>query len=164
MPGGETYHARFSNGRTLERTSYRSYTHAWLATGRQLSGERIYEVGGFSTSAAQAHKNMAGEIAPYIKNGYAPSFSEVVALSTNMSPMSPTEFRAALEKLGFVASDRANDLGLSEAARFFGAQPRAARDWNVKGPPAAVALCLRLMLKLKLSADKVRKLLEDKHG
>ena len=81
-----------------------------------------------------------------------------------MRPMSPSEFRAALEKLGFVASDRPNDLGQSEAARFFDVQPRAVRDWNVKGPPPAVALCLRLMLKLKLSADKVRKLLEDKHG
>ena len=79
MPRGETYHARFSNGRTLKRTSLRSYTHAWLAQG---DADRPWARGGFSTSAAQAHKNMAGEIAWYVNNGYAPSFSEVVAVST----------------------------------------------------------------------------------
>ena len=91
MPRGFTYHARFSNGRTLKRTSYRSYTHAWFASGEmpeRVVGGSTYPAGnwargGFSTSAAQAHKNMAGEIAWYVKNSYGPAFSEVVEVSTD---------------------------------------------------------------------------------
>jgi hypothetical protein len=80
--------------------------------------------------------------------------------------MSADEFRAALERLGFAEGERApNDLGLSEAARFFGYSPRQVRQWAAAGPPAAVALCLKLMLALKLTPDKVRKLIgRDKHG
>jgi hypothetical protein len=79
-----------------------------------------------------------------------------------MRPMTPDEFRAALKRCGFATSDRPTDLGQSEAARFFDAAPRAVRNWAAgEAPvPPAVALCLRLMLQLKLSRDQVAELLK----
>jgi len=75
--------------------------------------------------------------------------------------MPPDEFLAALKRLGFARSDAANDLGLSEAARIIGYSPRQVRAWSIGANPIppGVAFALRLMLKLKLSADKVRDLL-----
>jgi hypothetical protein len=75
--------------------------------------------------------------------------------------MTATQFRAALKRLGFVTSDRPNDLGLSEAARFFQAGPRTVREWAERGPPAAVAITLQLMTRLRLDRAKVIKLLGD---
>ncbi len=68
-------------------------------------------------------------------------------------PMSPEEFLAAVKKLKFARSHAANDLGLSAAARFFGASARTGQTWATEGPPAAVAIALRLMLTYDLDAD-----------
>lgn len=75
--------------------------------------------------------------------------------------MSPAEYREVLAKLGFddPGEERRavpQDEGLSEAARFFGAAPRTGRLWAANGPPAAVALCLRLMLALKIDLTTAR--------
>jgi hypothetical protein len=50
----------------------------------------------------------------------------------------------------------------SDAARFFGSNPRTGlgRRW----PPPAVAVCLRLMLALDLSAEEAAKFLKMRRG
>jgi hypothetical protein len=67
-----------------------------------------------------------------------------------MKPMSADEYRSALAKLGF------SQVG---AARFFMADPRTGRRWAADGPPGGVAVALRIMLRLKLSAAQAVKLL-----
>jgi hypothetical protein len=61
------------------------------------------------------------------------------------------ENRAALVRLGFPQGAAANDMGISEAARFFGVTSRASRKWAEHGPPNPVAVCLRLMLASKIN-------------
>lgn len=52
--------------------------------------------------------------------------------------MTPTEYRDALAAL---------NLSQVGAARLFGVDPRTSRHWAADmNPPAAVALCLRLMM------------------
>jgi len=57
-------------------------------------------------------------------------------------------------------------VGLSQlgAARFFKAGPRTGQRWASEGPPNSVALCLRLMLVLKMSASDVLKLLAGRES
>lgn len=78
--------------------------------------------------------------------------------------MNANQYRAAIKRLGFAQSGVANDTGQSAAARFFGRDERTGRLWAEKGPPAPVAVCLNLMLALKITADKARKLLEERNG
>lgn len=105
---------------------------------------------------------MVARTHPFLRDGC----TAVVMLDDDAGgeQMTADEFRAALQRLGFAESDAANDLGLSAAARFFGTEPKTVRNWAAKGPPAPVAVCLRLMLKLRLTAPKARKLLGDTHG
>lgn len=77
-----------------------------------------------------------------------------------MKPMTASQYRAALKRLGFAESDVPHDVGVSAGARFFGANPATGRRWAADGPPNAVAVCLRLMEAANLTADKARKLLE----
>jgi hypothetical protein len=65
--------------------------------------------------------------------------------------MSADEYREALVCLGFPQGAVANDMGISEAARFFGVTSRASRKWAEHGPPNPVAVCLRLMLASKIN-------------
>jgi hypothetical protein len=65
--------------------------------------------------------------------------------------MSADEYREALVRLGFPQEAAANDMGISEAARFFGVTSRASRKWAEHGPPNPVAVCLRLMLASKIT-------------
>ncbi len=53
--------------------------------------------------------------------------------------MTPTQFRAALDRLG---------LSQARAAALVGADPRTARRWALgeRSPPECVAILLRLML------------------
>ena len=64
--------------------------------------------------------------------------------------MTPTQFRAALERL------RLSQLG---AARLFGADGRTARRWALgeRSVPGPVAIILRLMLAGKITADDIVK-------
>ena len=78
-----------------------------------------------------------------------------------MKQMSAEQFRVALKRLGFPESDVPNDVGLSAFARFLSVSPRAVRQWADTGPPAPVAILLRLMLAFKISAPRARKILED---
>ena len=57
-------------------------------------------------------------------------------------------------------------VGLSQlgAARFFKAGPRTGQRWAAKGPPNGIALCLQIMLALKLSANDVLKLLAGRES
>ena len=64
--------------------------------------------------------------------------------------MTRNEYRKAIAIVGL------SQLG---AARFFKAGPRTGQRWAAKSPPNGIALCLRLMLALKLSANDVMKLL-----
>lgn len=71
--------------------------------------------------------------------------------------MTPAEYRAALERLGFAGAARRspeNDRGLSAAARFFNVTPRTGQAWALSGPPGSVAIALRLMLALGLTLDQ----------
>jgi hypothetical protein len=70
--------------------------------------------------------------------------------------MTGAEFRAVVARLGFASSGKANDEGLSAAARFFGADPRSARRWLHSGPPRPVAIALRLMLAGKWDAAQAK--------
>jgi hypothetical protein len=74
--------------------------------------------------------------------------------------MKPDQFRSALKRNGFVRSHIANDEGLSECARVFGKSDRTVRSWTAEGPPAEIALILRLMQRFKLTPDEIRKLME----
>lgn len=59
--------------------------------------------------------------------------------------MTPTDYRAALDRLG---------LNQSEAARFFGVNDVTGRRWAAmggNGPPAPVVKMIRLMLALRFS-------------
>lgn len=73
--------------------------------------------------------------------------------------MTPDQFRAAVRELGFAMSGKANDEGISAAARFFGRAPRTARAWSAEGPPPEVAIALRLMLAGGIDAAKAGQLL-----
>lgn len=81
-----------------------------------------------------------------------------------MRPMSADEYRAAIARLGFIETDVPNDTGQSNAARFFDRDARTGRLWAANGPPAPVAIALRLMLKAKISVSRARKLLEEWDG
>jgi hypothetical protein len=65
--------------------------------------------------------------------------------------MTGAEYAKALDRLGF--SNRAFCLEL------LGVDDRTGRDWKAAGPPAAVAALLRLAVKLRLDADRMRALL-----
>ena len=66
--------------------------------------------------------------------------------------MTPTQYRAAIDRVG------PSQVG---AARFFGANTRTGQRWAADGPPPPVAVCLRLMIALNLSASDAADLL---HG
>ena len=66
--------------------------------------------------------------------------------------MTPTQYRAAIDRVG---------LSQVGAARFFGANTRTGQRWAADGPPPPVAVCLRLMIALNLSASDAADLL---HG
>jgi len=65
--------------------------------------------------------------------------------------MTPDQFRDALARL---------DLSQVGAARLFGYDERTARRWasGELPVPAAVAICLRLMLKFKVTPESATKL------
>lgn len=68
--------------------------------------------------------------------------------------MSPSEYRDILEKLG---------LSQSEAGVFFGGTPLTGRRWAAvggSGPPPAVAMMLRLMVRLKFSVSYINDILD----
>lgn len=77
-----------------------------------------------------------------------------------MKPMSASQYRAAIKRLGFPETDQPGDSGVSAAGRFFGVHPATGRDWAAKGPPMPVVACLRLMEAAGISAAKARKLLD----
>lgn len=81
------------------------------------------------------------------------------AADYQVTPMDAEEFREALDWLGFGGQRVANDLGVSDCARFFGVSLRAAQKWAAEGPPNTVAVCLRLMLAAQIDADQARELL-----
>jgi transcriptional regulator with XRE-family HTH domain len=64
--------------------------------------------------------------------------------------MTPMQYRAAIEKLGL--SQRA-------AAAFLGVDERTSRRWALDEAqiPESVAMLLRLMVRLKLTPDDVRR-------
>lgn len=65
--------------------------------------------------------------------------------------MTPAEYREALEAL---------DLSQVGAARLFGVDPRTSRHWAADmNPPAAVALCLRLMMAHGVTADEAKRMI-----
>lgn len=71
--------------------------------------------------------------------------------------MTPTQFRLALDHLGFAESGRDDDLGISAFSRWLGINPRTVRGWlgdRGKVHPA-VAKLLRLMVRLKLKPGDV---------
>ena len=65
--------------------------------------------------------------------------------------MTLTQYRSAIDRVG---------LSQVGAARFFGANPRTGQRWAADGPPPAVAVCLRLMIALDLSAEEAAKFLK----
>lgn len=67
-------------------------------------------------------------------------------MATFQHSMTPAEYLAALDRLGFAQTGLESDAGISAAGRFFGVAPRTGRAWAVDGPPNPVAVCLRLML------------------
>ena len=85
----KTYRAKFSNGEVVRRqTVTRSYTHAYLAMGEYTdrNGEQqTFKYHGFSTSAAQARKNMESELAWMRRGGRDVAFSEVVEVEQESS-------------------------------------------------------------------------------
>ena len=82
-------------------------------------------------------------------------------------PMTAPQYRAALKRLGFdanpegLAVEHSGAAGISAAGRFFGASPSTGRAWARLGPPASVAVTLRLMIAANISAAKARKLLGE---
>lgn len=76
--------------------------------------------------------------------------------------MTGEEFRAAVARLGFASSGKANDEGLSAVARFFGADPRSARRWLHSGPPRSIAIALRLMLAGRWDATQAAAIIRDR--
>lgn len=65
--------------------------------------------------------------------------------------MSKSEYRAAIASLG---------LSQAGAARFLGVNERTSRRWAIDGDPApeAVALLLRLMVAVRWTPERVKKL------
>jgi hypothetical protein len=57
--------------------------------------------------------------------------------------MTGPEYRTAVKKL--FASNRADDLGISSAGRFFGIGQATANRWANDGPPTSVSILLQLM-------------------
>ena len=69
---------------TIKRSTIsRTYTRAYLAlgTGHWEGKDYTWRKTGFSSSAEQARKSMDGELAFTRRNGHAPSFAEVVAVT-----------------------------------------------------------------------------------
>lgn len=67
--------------------------------------------------------------------------------------MTPTEYREALAAL---------NLSQVGAARLFGVDPRTSRHWAAStNPPQAVALCLRMMLVRGVTAEEVKRMIEE---
>jgi hypothetical protein len=60
--------------------------------------------------------------------------------------MTPAEYRAAIAALG---------MSQARAARFFEAGPASGPRWARNGPPAAVAMMLRLMMELHMMPGQV---------
>lgn len=82
------------------------------------------------------------------------------AADDHPAAMTGEQFMTALKRLGFhKESGQPSDTGLSAAARFFGYHPRPVREWPIEGPPAGVAIALKLMLKMKLNAADAMELL-----
>ena len=69
--------------------------------------------------------------------------------------MTRTQYRSAIALVG---------LSQVGAARFFGANTRTGQRWAANGPPPPVAVCLRLMLALDLSAAEATKFLQMRRG
>ena len=69
--------------------------------------------------------------------------------------MTPTQYRAAIDRVG---------LSQVSAARFFGSNTRTGQRWAADGPPPAVAVGLRLMIALDLSAEEAAKFLQMRRG
>jgi len=68
--------------------------------------------------------------------------------------MNPAEYRDALSRL---------DLTQTKAARFFGVSEATARSWGAQhgeAPPQAVAMMLRLMVKLRWPPDAIDRILD----
>ncbi len=74
--------------------------------------------------------------------------------------MNANQYRAAVKRLEFKRTELEHDEGLTAAAQFFGANTRTGRRWAENGPPEAVAMFLRLMIKMDWKADDVRELLK----
>lgn len=77
--------------------------------------------------------------------------------------MSGDECRALLIRLEFADPARPGDQGVSEAARFFHYSRRPANAWSTEGPPAPVAIALRLMAAagwtLKEARERLRRMM-----
>ncbi len=80
-------------------------------------------------------------------------------MTTPNHSMTPAEFLAALDRLGFAGDKRENDLGLSAFARFIGKTQRTVQEWSTKGPDSTAAVLLRLMLASKIDARRGAELL-----
>jgi hypothetical protein len=61
--------------------------------------------------------------------------------------MTPKQYQAAINKLGL------SQLG---AGRWLGVSPRTAQNYAAKGPPQAVAMLLRLVVRLGIKPEDVR--------
>lgn len=167
MPRELTVYATFSNGAWLRSTDAGQATHAYIARGPLPEGRMVlgkprpadeYRLHGWARSAAEAQRTLREETGWYLERYGTLAISEVVEVT--MQPMSAHEYRTVIARLGFAESDHPDDLGVSAAGRFFGAAPATGRNWARQGPPAAVTVCLRLMLAAKINAQKARKLLE----
>lgn len=106
--------ATFSNGRVIERGSMsKVYTHAWLAEGTYPAndGSRgwapreagTWEKAGFSTSPAQAARNMESEIAGYRRD---PAYTVTL---TDVRAVEVIEKRSRNSDLQQLASDEASE-------------------------------------------------------
>lgn len=62
--------------------------------------------------------------------------------------MKPTLYREAIARLG---------LTQTAAAALFDASERTGRNWASKGPPLAVALCLWMLIKRKISVGDIER-------
>ena len=69
--------------------------------------------------------------------------------------MTRNQYRAAIARVG---------LSQVGAARFFGSNERTGQRWAADGPPPAVAVCLRLMIALDLSAADATKFLKTRRA
>lgn len=72
--------------------------------------------------------------------------------------MTPQQYRDAIARLGFGQSGLSSDAGISAAGRFLCGNPRTSRRWaSGESPiPKAVAMLLRLMVRMKLEPDDVK--------